>query len=53
MNDYIIFLKSLSWDEFKTYEKSVNKDNLSLDQQQSLKEESSRRAAAFNKYMSF
>jgi hypothetical protein len=53
MPDYIIFLKSLSWDEFKTYEKIVDKDNLSSDQRQDLKEESGRRAAAFNKYMSF
>ena len=53
MNDYIIFLKSLSWDEFQTYESNVNKNMLSSEQQQALKEESSRRAAAFNKYMSF
>lgn len=53
MTDYIIFLKSLSWDEFQTYKRNVNKDMLSSEQQQALKEESSRRAAAFNKYMSF
>lgn len=53
MSDYTIFLKSLSWDEFQTYKRNVNKDDLSPDQQQALKEESSRRANAFNKYMSF
>ncbi len=50
--DYKIFLQSLNWDEFKAYESNVNIDNLSPDQYQALKEESSRRATAFNQYMS-
>ena len=51
--DYKIFLQSLSWDEFQTYKSNVNVDNLSADQQKTLKEESSRRATSFNQYMSF
>ena len=50
--DYKIFLQSLSWDEFKTYESNVNINKLTEEQQQTLKEESGRRAAAFNRYMS-
>ena len=50
--DYKIFLQSLSWDEFQTYKSNVNVDNLSADQQQTLKEESASRATAFNQYMS-
>ena len=50
--DYKILLQSLSWDEFQTNVSNVNVDNLSADQQQTLKEESSRRATAFNQYMS-
>lgn len=53
MSDYINFLKSLSWDEFQTYESNVDVNNLSADQKQALKEESGRRASAFNSYMSF
>jgi len=51
--DYKIFLQSLSWDEFQTYKSNVNEDNLTEEQQQILKEESGRRAEAFNRYMSF
>jgi len=51
--DYKIFLQSLSWDEFQTYESKVNEANLSEEQKQALKEESSRRATEFNRYMSF
>ena len=51
--DYKIFLQSLSWDEFQTYKSNVNVDNLSSDQQQTLKEEDNRRSNAFNQYMSF
>ena len=51
--DYKIFLQSLSWDEFKTYESNVNVDNLTEDQQQILKEETARRSESFNQYMSF
>ena len=50
--DYKIFLQSLSWDEFQTYKSNVNVGNLSPDQQQTLKEEDSRRSNAFNQYMS-
>ena len=50
--DYKIFLQSLSWDEFRTYESNVNVDNLTEDQKQTLKEESGRRSAVFNRYMS-
>jgi len=51
--DYKIFLQSLSWDEFQTYESNVNKENLTEEQKQVLKEESGRRASEFNRYMSF
>lgn len=51
--DYKIFLQSLSWDEFQTYKSKVNEVNLTEEQKQVLKEESSRRATEFNRYMSF
>lgn len=51
--DYKIFLQSLSWDEFQTYKSKVNEANLTEEQKQALKEESSRRATEFNRYMSF
>ncbi len=51
--DYKIFLQSLSWDEFQTYKSKVNEANLTEEQKQALKEESSRRATEFNLYMSF
>ena len=50
--DYKIFLQSLSWDEFQTYKSNVNVDNLTVEQQKTLKEEDSRRAIVFNQYMS-
>ena len=46
--DYKIFLQSLSSDEFKTYESNVNVDNLTKEQQQAFKEESTRRAKSSN-----
>lgn len=51
--DYKIFLQTLSWDEFQIYKSNVNVDNLSADQQQTLKEEASRRSQSYNQYMSF
>jgi hypothetical protein len=53
MDHYKFFLQSLSWDEFQTYKSNVNEDNLTPEQQQTLKEEAARRATAFNNYMSF
>ena len=53
MDHYKFFLQSLSWDEFQTYKSNVNEDNLTPEQQQTLKEESARRSESFNKYMSF
>jgi hypothetical protein len=50
--DYKIFLQSLSWDEFQSYKSNVNVDNLSAEQQQTLKEEDGLRSTAFNQYMS-
>jgi hypothetical protein len=53
INDYKTFLATLSWDEFQTYKSNVKLENLNDDQQQALKEESARRANAFNNFMSF
>ena len=52
INDYKTFLATLSWDEFQTYKSNVKLENLNDDQQQALKEESARRANAFNNFMS-
>jgi len=51
-NDYKLFLSTLSWDEFRTYESKVNKDNLTEEQRQILKEESAQRSNNFNNFMS-
>ena len=51
-NDYKLFLATLSWDEFQTYKRNVNEENLTSEQQKTLKEEYSRRATLFNNYMS-
>jgi len=53
MDHYKFFLQSLSWDEFQTYKSNVKVENLTAEQQQTLKEEAARRATAFNSYMSF
>ena len=50
---YKEFLVSLSWDEFRTYESKVNKNDMTQSQCVTLKEESGRRAEQFNNYMSF
>ena len=51
-NDYKLFLSTLSWDEFRTYESKVNKDNLTEEQRQILKAESAQRSNNFNNFMS-
>lgn len=51
--DYKIFLKSLSWDEFQTYLKNVDKSTLSEEQKEILQIEAGERAYNYNRWMSF
>lgn len=51
--DYIVFLKSLSYDEFQIYLKNVDQSTLTEEQKLHLQNEKIERDYNYNRWMSF